>query len=719
MTTPAGLLSVFAVIALGATLLHKRAGLSKALCCALCAALCVCAAASVSVWRWTQQAYRPAMRIEALREPDTAERATDSVCLRNVFSISGESSRATFPSVLSGVWAQTEDGLCWQEQPEIEGQTDAIEVSMPAAERYAVYFIGDRQSGKALITCLDTGERQVVDTYRDSEERIAVIVDIGLDGTKHLARMRRATAVGLTACAAVSVALFVALYRALRKHLVALENAWRAAGRFLDRMLSKSRLAHAPLDSRRWSRWLFALFVLFMIPLLAIAVYAHPAFDDYSYGLLTKQAWERTGSLSAVFRGAILTARDTYDSWQGSFSAIFLMALQPGIFGERLYVLTPLLLIGSLVASTWWFSRALIGKREGAVLCWLTLFFSVQYAPGADEAFFWFNGGIYYTFYYSLSLILYGMVLRAHRTNARAKRALYAVGACLLAFFAGGGNFVTTLLSCVLLALLTGYRWIRKDRRGWVPLSVFLCLAGSLGLNLAAPGNAIRQAAADAMPYHQAIYASFRSAYAYFVRGMRVEYVLGALIALPFLYRAAERSGCSFRYPGLVTLASFCAYACQFMPYMASYSMVGPSRLRSIIFYSNLWLIGGNCFYWCGWKAKRRNVQNATRILARWAAVAAAAALIPACVIAAVHNPAAINGVSAAISLADGSAQRYGQALADRQAIYEDEDVRDAVIVPLPERPLVLKYAEILESNKWAKEVTAAYYGKDSIRVAE
>ena len=735
MITLLWLLAAFAAIALAALLLYKYTGLSRVFCCALCMAACACAVMAASVWRWMPQAYRPVMRMEALREQG-GEGAADTIWLRNAFGLIGERSTPGFPKVEgeAGAWTLAEDGLRWHAGPETEGQADAIIISVPAAERYALFFWGNRHTGKVLLTYPDTGASEVIDTRRDSDAWEVVIADIGLYGAGTLGRMRRDMAFALAGCVAASALLFAALQRLLRRHRTVLGSAWRSAVLKFERRLAQSRLARAPLHPRRWSWYVFALFALLLLPLLVIAVYAHPTYDDYSYGQSTKMIWQQTGSIAAVLRAAWEWTLHIYRAYQGSFSAVFLMTLQPGIFGERVYILAPYFLMASLVAATWFFARTVIGKRYGPVLCWLALFFSVQFMPGADEAFYWFNGGIYYTFFYSLSLVLYSLVLLAHRAASPAKRAATTGGACLLALVIGGGNYVTALLSCVLLALLAGYRRIQKDGRWWIPAAALLCLACSLVVSAVAPGNALRQAESQAMPYPEAILASFPHAFTFLLRGMRaeallgaggmrLEFVLGAVVALPFVQRAAEGSKCAFRYPGLVTAASLCVYACQFTPHLAALSREGPARMMNIIFFTNLWLLGGNMFYWCGWLAKRRraqgrHVKETGRVLARWAAVGAAAMLLAACAVTAVREPNAISGVSAAANLMDGRARRYGEALADRIAVFEDEDVRDAVVPPLPPKPHVLKYTEMVaDPTDWMNRITAAYYGKESVSV--
>ena len=51
---------------------------------------------------------------------------------------------------------------------------------------------------------------------------------------------------------------------------------------------------------------------------------------------------------------------NTYNIWQGNFSAIFLMRLQPGIFGEQYYFIAPLILLSAYMGfSIFFFYTAL------------------------------------------------------------------------------------------------------------------------------------------------------------------------------------------------------------------------------------------------------------------------------------------------------------------------------------------------------------------------
>ena len=132
-----------------------------------------------------------------------------------------------------------------------------------------------------------------------------------------------------------------------------------------------------------------AVLLALTLPLLALAPYAVPAADDYSYGTQTHLAWRESGSVPAAVAAAGRTAVRTWHGWQGTFSAVFLMALQPAVFGERLYAITPYLMLASLFAGV-----------------------------------------------FSLCLVLYGEVFRLGRESAAAIRARYSVPTALKAYLA-------------------------------------------------------------------------------------------------------------------------------------------------------------------------------------------------------------------------------------------------------------------------------------------
>ena len=93
------------------------------------------------------------------------------------------------------------------------------------------------------------------------------------------------------------------------------------------------------------------ILILSVIPVVAIGPYLHQFADDYVFGAPVYKAWTATHSFGACIQAAWAESMHIYQTWQGTYSACFLMALQPGIFGK--YWLVPIILLGSLILSTY------------------------------------------------------------------------------------------------------------------------------------------------------------------------------------------------------------------------------------------------------------------------------------------------------------------------------------------------------------------------------
>ena len=87
-------------------------------------------------------------------------------------------------------------------------------------------------------------------------------------------------------------------------------------------------------------------YIVSLIPIYAASVYAFPQADDWSYSYHTRLAWVDTHSFLEVLKGAVTAVAEAYVNWQGTFSSIFLMSLQPGIWGERFYAAVPFIMTG-------------------------------------------------------------------------------------------------------------------------------------------------------------------------------------------------------------------------------------------------------------------------------------------------------------------------------------------------------------------------------------
>ena len=431
----------------------------------------------------------------------------------------------------------------------------------------------------------------------------------------------------------------------------------------------KGRIALERTDSaaraERMKNWLLiavtAAFLITLAPMLLIAKYNVPYGDDVLFGAPAEKAYAETGSALAAAGAAAGVVADYYGNWQGTYAAIFLMALEPGVFGEGYYALTPFLMIGALALSSLLFARTvssrLLGadRRTAAIVALLILLYSVQFAPSAREAFYWYNGAVYYAFFHCLFLCLLSLLILINKAKRAGSAILCGVLGVLLSAVIAGGNYATALpcgaflalnLVCYLVPAFCG--GLDKPRRAagaaFAAIMLVVFCAGML-VSVTAPGNAVRQAAVDGLyeglPAPAAIAVSFPLALIAILNRFDIGAVLLIALLLLFMPPYLRASRFSFRRPALAALLAFSIYACQFTPTLYAAGSPGPYRLRNVEFFNFYWLLCFVTCYVCGAAIRRREADAAPdafescrlRTLAYFARRPLFAVLIAACLV--------------------------------------------------------------------------------------
>ena len=86
-------------------------------------------------------------------------------------------------------------------------------------------------------------------------------------------------------------------------------------------------------------RWAAAvlLWAALLAPFFLGAPAAHPATDDFTFAVYTHPTWVQTGSLLHVLKDAVSYALRTWHDWQGTFTGIVVMTLNPAVFSLEHY----------------------------------------------------------------------------------------------------------------------------------------------------------------------------------------------------------------------------------------------------------------------------------------------------------------------------------------------------------------------------------------------
>ncbi len=493
-------------------------------------------------------------------------------------------------------------------------------------------------------------------------------------------------------------------------------------------MRALKRAAKLQLPEKAVALLVVAAVALMLVPMLVVARYNVPCADDYHYGASTYHTWQATHSLAAVLRAAGEKVAERYVNWQGTYSAIFLMALQPAVFGNGFYALVPFLTLGMLAAGTCFFCLSLFTKLLGAsrwqalVLALVWLGIDTQLLPSAVQGFYWYNGAIFYTFFFGVQLFYFGLLARylAMGHASRRRSAAFLTGLCALGLFLGGGNLVTafgTLLVLVCVLCLLAIMKSRQWRALLLPLAFLL--AGFL-VSVCAPGNSVRQQSiGGALPAPLAVLRAVQEAVLQFDKNLTLPILLALVFLLPVLWNAAANAHLSFRWPLLFFVFTFGLYAAQFCPTWYALKQAGPARLLDIIFYSAFFWMAVNLFYFLGWLQRRLWAENGAVPQGRYTIgfVAVTAALLAVSCFA-MRDMLNFTSIQALNALRTGQAQQYHAEFEARVEILEDTTQPDAVLQPYSVRPRVLYFDDATsDAADWRNGAIAYYYGKHSVIV--
>ena len=462
---------------------------------------------------------------------------------------------------------------------------------------------------------------------------------------------------------------------------------------------------------------LFA-FILCLAPLLYLSRYDVPCADDYIYGTAAHLTLVHGGGVGKAIAAALEHTIHVYRNWQGSYSAVFLMCLQPGVFSENLYCLTPWIMAISLFSGLFSLCMCLMNKifklphHIGVILAGMIGILYLLLMPYPSETFYWYNGSVYYTFFHGIAMLAVALAIHTAKNGGFFR----ITGLSLLAAFLAGGNLITGL-TLSLLALSGFFLLIlKKDITGIKHLLLpFLVLLVFFSFNVFAPGYSMRQIDTQHTPDAvSAIPGSFWKGLYYAAYWFRLP-VLGGMFVLGLLFWAVlPECPFRFRFPGLISLWSYCLLSAMFCPTMYAMGWEGPGRVQNIIFCSYLLLLALNLFYWLGWLSQRLGSKEHTigpKLLPTLCALTLCLVLLA--ISAALRG--AISLASAYTALSGGQAATYYQEAQERLVILKDPSIRVAKLKPYSDPPYLLFFDDLYEPDSWQNRDMANYYEKDCV----
>lgn len=464
---------------------------------------------------------------------------------------------------------------------------------------------------------------------------------------------------------------------------------------------------------------LLCITIASLLPVMYLGRYNHPTGDDYYYGAETRAVWEETGNIAETVAEAARRTAVQYRIWQGTYSALFLMHLPPNIFSEGAYRFVTCGILLLLSGGIFYLLKPIIRTfMKGTVFLWITAsslltLMCVQTVDFQGESFFWYNGSFYYTGYFALTCVFFGLALR-YISGAGRRRVpiLY-----FLAFFLAGGNYVSLLPAVIVLLMMTGYLFWTRSKKARVMAGVLSLMSVCFLVNALAPGNRVRQDGMWGIPAWKAILKSLFQGARYSAAWTGIWLVLALFVLTPFLWRAYSRTTFRFRYPLLalgLAYGIFCSMSC---PTFYAMNSTGPARVVAIVYYGYLLFAFGSYWYLLGYLYRRLE----KRRLPYGRQGAAAVAVLFSLLLGVQIFTGALRETTSARAvklLASGEAAAYEREYRDRLRILEDDMVQDVVFLPYENRPDMLYVGDFAgDAQDATNRKVAQYFHKRTVRV--
>lgn len=491
-----------------------------------------------------------------------------------------------------------------------------------------------------------------------------------------------------------------------------------------------------PATQRRWLNRFLLLIFLLLVPVAVLAVFARPSADDYIYAAQTHAVLAQYGlDLPRLLGAAWQTNVYYFENWQGLYVSAFVLALQPGVFGNAWYGVTLLCVLLPLFFCLLGAIRLVAGQLDAAqkylptALAVLLLYAFIEGMPSPVEGLYWFNGAMNYLPFFALAVLNAGLAFALCFGQTR-RKPLLALAGVALSLLIGGGHQVVGVLNLLVLGLAALLCLRRKN--AW-QLPALLAGVAGLVINLTAPGTRVRADGLAGAGFLEAVVKSFLLAALEWLRWLDVPLLcLLVLLVLPLHRLAASKAlpDAVFRYPWAGPAVTFVLmWAMIFLP---SYTMggIGAGRLLNVVWMTFVLGLAVSQFLLFGWLERLRGVPLTTyarRLEQRHAKylprVAAVLLLLMACIGSRTVKDGYDNhfatSLEAVYEVASGEAKAFAAALDEREAILTDPAQPNAEIRPLngEERPYLLFFTDVAPGpDLWG---LTPYYDKESVTIIE
>lgn len=363
---------------------------------------------------------------------------------------------------------------------------------------------------------------------------------------------------------------------------------------------------NSQVNNTKYYLLVIILCVLALAPLLIIGLYNRASADDYNFALLTHQALENKEGLFGLIKAAFITDIKYYYSWQGTYTYSFINSLEPGIYGEKLYCLTPFIIMGySFICS--FVSIKIINKHYLKYSKMFPLAFSLLiityiflWLQSPTQGLYWFCGSGYTLCIFSIFLNVC-LCIEMLYSESKKRQIILTIVMSIFSFLISGGAQATAFSNLMFLFYITLYFVFKKKNY----FTIFPLVIGAIGFLIVyfAPGTSVRMGAFQQATILEAVFKSLLQTFKDIRRWTASIYLLGLIIMTPIAIRFAKNNPPKGKnkFPFITILLSVTIiWGMLFVPYYIMLQF-GDGRLTNTVWITFILLSWFNYFLIIRW----------------------------------------------------------------------------------------------------------------------
>ncbi len=329
-------------------------------------------------------------------------------------------------------------------------------------------------------------------------------------------------------------------------------------------------------------------YVILCITIIFVAImfinnlFNYPASDDYVNYSKMLESGPKDG-INGIL-SFIVALLNNIKTMQESYFSNILSCFNPLFISINMYKFTSLLAQLFWIYSLYFFFKSFFNKKNvrDIVLIYLVfLLFSIIFMYSISQGLYWINSINIYLVPYSMSLILFGFLIRYLKTNKN----LWLYLSVIFSIILGGTNYTTGIFVGFILLFITLYLNFKKDGRknNFIILTIIFSI--SFAFNILCLLNSDSINTIDELPISQFFLTSFINAYK-MLKYLFFEtiYIPLVIILMPTIKKLVRDAKFRFKRPIIITILCLGCFIILFMPdvfiYKNYYQEAGTTNIQ-------------------------------------------------------------------------------------------------------------------------------------------